>query len=608
MTRKSWRWLPMGMAMGLLMTWLLIVSVPTAQADGVVGNGTPASCTEAALKAAVANGGTITFNCGSNPHTITVTDDVEVTQDTVIDGGGSRQGGLITISGGQSTRVFLTANRVTFTIKNLTIKDGREPGSDGSGGGLYAGNFNTIVVRNSKFENNDGTSGNSERGGGAIAIKSVGSLTVIKSHFANNKGINGGAINNLLSDLTVLDSTFTNNDSTPGGASAGGYGAAIYTDGASGYTDDNIGGEIIIRDSVFTNNRGAGQGGAVFTFVYPPDKVIIERATFSENIVIKNSKGDALGAGLRHGNGELEIRDTIFAHNVARKQGGGFWTDGRHPATLTNVTFAHNQAVEDEATGEGGLGGAIAGGGNWTCVNCTMTKNHAGFVGGAIFGNKDVALQNTIIAHNTAYNSGNSWDISQNCAGEMIDKGNNLQFPEKSNPNDPNDHNCTKTITIADPSLGPLGDYGGTTQTVPLNSGSPAIDAGNNCPATDQRGVARPIGPACDIGAYEFGVGGLMLSRISPSLVGVSDPPGFTLSVTGFGFNENSVVRWNGDPQPTSFVSSSQLEASIPAAAVSSPAQVSITVYDADKDQETTPLTLTITAELAKIYLPTVFR
>jgi hypothetical protein len=235
-----------------------------------------------------------------------------------------------------------------------------------------------------------------------------------------------------------------------------------------------------------------------------------------------------------------------------------------------------------------------------------MTKNHAGFVGGAIFGSKDVALQNTIIAHNTAYNDGKGWDISQNCGDEMIDKGNNLQFPEKSNPNDPNDHNCTTKITIADPSLGPLGDYGGATHTVPLNSGSPAIDAGNNCPATDQRGVARPIGQACDIGAYEFGVGGLMLNSISPRLVGVNDPPGFTLRVTGFGFNEKSVVRWNGEPQTTSFVSSSQLEASIPAADVTRPAQVSITVYDPENDQETTPLTLTITAELAKIYLPTV--
>jgi uncharacterized repeat protein (TIGR01451 family) len=38
--------------------------------------------------------------------------------------------------------------------------------------------------------------------------------------------------------------------------------------------------------------------------------------------------------------------------------------------------------------------------------------------------------------------------------------------------------------------------------------GSPAIDAGTNdgCPATDQRGVTRPQGPRCDIGAFERAV------------------------------------------------------------------------------------------------------
>jgi hypothetical protein len=63
---------------------------------------------------------------------------------------------------------------------------------------------------------------------------------------------------------------------------------------------------------------------------------------------------------------------------------------------------------------------------------------------------------------------------------------------------------CTNVIT-ANPKLGALGDYGGFTQTIPLLPGSSAMDRGNNatCPATDQRGVPRPQGPACDIGAFE---------------------------------------------------------------------------------------------------------
>ena len=55
----------------------------------------------------------------------------------------------------------------------------------------------------------------------------------------------------------------------------------------------------------------------------------------------------------------------------------------------------------------------------------------------------------------------------------------------------------------ANPLLGALRNNGGQTDTQALGSGSPAIDAGLGCPATDQRGVGRPLGPACDIGAFE---------------------------------------------------------------------------------------------------------
>jgi len=53
--------------------------------------------------------------------------------------------------------------------------------------------------------------------------------------------------------------------------------------------------------------------------------------------------------------------------------------------------------------------------------------------------------------------------------------------------------------------LSPLANNGGFTQTMVLGAGSPAIDAGNNatCASTDQRGVKRPQGPHCDMGAYE---------------------------------------------------------------------------------------------------------
>lgn len=76
---------------------------------------------------------------------------------------------------------------------------------------------------------------------------------------------------------------------------------------------------------------------------------------------------------------------------------------------------------------------------------------------------------------------------------------------------------CTNIIT-ADPRLGELGNWGGATKTVPLLPGSSAIDAGNDatCAATDQRGVPRPQGAHCDIGAYE---GQLTLMQLNLRLI-----------------------------------------------------------------------------------------
>src|SRR5262245_58625202 len=73
-------------------------AVHTSHPTRVIGNGTPASCTSAAVVSAVALGGIITFNCGPDPITITMTATAKIRNDTgpeiVIDGGGK-----VTLSG-----------------------------------------------------------------------------------------------------------------------------------------------------------------------------------------------------------------------------------------------------------------------------------------------------------------------------------------------------------------------------------------------------------------------------------------------------------------------------------------------------------------------------
>ena len=544
----------------------LFMSPRSTRAAGVVGNGTAASCTETALRNAVAGGGLVTFNCGPNPVTISLNSELRITTNTEINGGGSAQGGLITLSGGNKTRVLATQQYIALTVRNLTIANGKDPNNEpdppyGRAGGIKGGWRSPITVINSKFLNNDGTAGAHESGGGAIFVH-VGSLNVSDSYFSGNRGSNGGAINNMLGPLVVSNSLFENNDSTAGANFTGrGEGGAIYTDGASASTNDAIGGSIIIRDSVFRNNRAAGQGGALFTFVYPPDTVTIERVTLENNVVDRrcfNGTCESFGGGLRHGNGNLTLRDSLFIGNTVREQGGGFWAGELGTWNLTNITFVNNQAVRDPATGKGGLGGALAGMQGWHCVNCTFVNNRAGYVGGAIHSDNTTqsSLRNSIFVGNTAFNDGNPWNIKHTCSGTVASGGGNVQFPAATPGGF--DANCVANAKFQDPLVGTLGNYGGATRTIPLAANSPARNYGVNCPTTDQRGLPRPSS-ACDSGAFQ--TQSLNVSSVSPGLIKRNQAT--TLTVFGTAFTSNSVVTWDGVDLPTTFVNELTLVAQV---------------------------------------------
>lgn len=496
-----------GMALAAALLALCVLTAPAspARASGQVGNGDPASCTEAALRSALAAGGLVTFNCGPNPVTITISEDLVIDKATEIDGGGPHQGGLITLSGGGTTRV-LRVRRVNFTMRNLTIRDGKELSADGRGSGLYSEGFNTVRISNSRFEDNDGTSGFKEGGAGAIYMHNGGALIIEDSAFVGNRGITGGAIYSLLSSLTVVNSTFVANDATPGGRAASGYdgrfgfGGAIYTDGASYPANNSTGGQVIIRDSIFQDNRALGQGGAVFSFVYAPDSVTISGSTFRSNRVDLNTGGYAIGGALRHGGGPLTLSDSTFVENRARTGGGALWSGRNYPAILTNVTFNANRV--ESADGKSGQGGALMiTDGVYTLINSTIADNYADFMGGGIFsGGERVILRNTIVANNRAGDGSRIWN---QCSSPLTGGGNNLQSSSIAQ-RDGGDYACSPGITFADPQLGPLAANGGRSPTRALTAGSRAVQAGSNCPATDQRGAARQTG--CDIGAYAFGV------------------------------------------------------------------------------------------------------
>jgi Chlamydia polymorphic membrane protein (Chlamydia_PMP) repeat len=502
---------------------LNFISPHAAHAAGFVGNGSAGSCTDAALNKALSGGGTVTFKCGSAAKTILIGSEKTISANTVIDGGN-----LVTISGGNSKRLFNVKPGIHFTVNNLTLANGH---TSGQGAAIYGGSFqNTVLaVSHCNFINNV-SSQLGEAGGGAI-YSGAGTLTVDKSTFTGNKASIGGAIRILNSNLTVTASTFTGNKAVD---TLNGNGGAIYVDGAKG---DN--GQIIIRDSSFKSNTATAYGGAFFNSIYNNNKTAITNSLFSANSVGGGSNGQG-GAIWSNGdpatggwwivnanNTTLTIVNTTLAGNTASQQGGGIWIS-RHPkgATISRSAISGNTAVNS-------MGGGIVQGGNGklailnstisdnkgkgpfsmgagmyigstakaTISNATITNNVANWQAGGIFGGLNVTLKDTILANNVAKNGGNTWNIKHNCFGPMTNGGKNLQFPK------PTDKVCTPGILIADPKLGALTNNGGLTQTRALLSGSAANRYGSGCPATDQRGVtrSRPAGTYCDIGAFEAG-------------------------------------------------------------------------------------------------------
>ncbi len=264
------------------------VSTPTA----VVGTGTAASCSEAALGSALATGGIVTFNCGGTsaaPTTIVLTSPKTVAAATVIDGGSS-----VVLSGGGTTRIFLTQGDVDFTVQHLTLAHasvtgprGSGPSANNSGAAIYRQSSAKLTVIDCTFQDNHSTDTGADIGGGAIY--SYGGDTIVTgSTFDGNSGAGGGAIGNLRSNLTIVNSTFVNNQAkdTNGGAIA-----------LDGQNMDH--GKVFTMCGVIAkNNHAKLEAGAVYRYGYPGESTVIDSVTFDGNFADDMANG--LGGALYH--------------------------------------------------------------------------------------------------------------------------------------------------------------------------------------------------------------------------------------------------------------------------------------------------------------------
>ncbi|MBN1810731.1 MAG: hypothetical protein JXA14_02735 [Anaerolineae bacterium] len=191
------------------------------------------------------------------------------------------------------------------------------------------------------------------------------------------------------------------------------------------------------------------------------------------------------GGGVYVWRGSATLSGGQILNNTADNDGGGIYNfDGT--AALTNTTVSSNRAIA------GSGGGLYSDYGTTTITFTTIASNTAASGGYGIHrAHGTVLLQNTIVAHNGT--------TATNCSGVLTSNGHNLEYGNTCNLT------ATDDITDTNPLLGPL-TYDSSTWVHPLQKDSPAIDAGL-CVAgvtTDQRGVTRPQGSACDIGAYEW--------------------------------------------------------------------------------------------------------
>lgn len=282
------------------------------------------------------------------------------------------------------------------------------------------------------------------------------SVTLVGLRIVNGYAVSGGGIYNLGS-LMVKNSIFSNNNAQSGG-------------GISNF------GELILEKCWIEGNSAINHGGGIFN----GGNLVITNSTISGN-----QASTDYGGGIHNYFGDLSITGSTLFDNHAGYGGGGIY---QYQGALKsdNCTFSSNQSA---------YGGGIYndGGGILRIVHGTFSNNQASFGGSGIF-NYDGTLNyaNTILA-NQGSDCFNNDTIGTNV--------HNLVY----------DGSCddgTTTNLDGDPMLASLANNGGPTLTHALLPASPAIDAAHPdyCTNTDQRGVSRPRGAACDIGAFEYDI------------------------------------------------------------------------------------------------------
>ena len=297
--------------------------------------------------------------------------------------------------------------------------------------------------------------------GGSLTLNSL----TLSNGLANNGQQGGGAIFNH-GTLTVTAGTFTNNSSP---AATGTSGGAIDSTGT-----------LSVNTSTFSGNS-AQEGGGIMNQ---------STATVTNSTFAGNNATNFGGGALVNTAGTATLAGDTFVGNTGP---GGGALDNDATLNISNSTFTNNTA------GTNG-GGAVVNFGTTTVNQSTFSGNTSPFGANLYnFTGFTLSMSMDIVAGGlTGTNCGGGAPITD--LGYNIDDGTSCGFSAANH-----------SLPSTDPGLDALAWNGGSTQTMALPAGSPAVDAippaTPGCPgSTDQRGIARPQGTGCDIGAYELAV------------------------------------------------------------------------------------------------------
>jgi CSLREA domain-containing protein len=509
--------------------------------------------------------GTYTLTIGGTGEDANATGDLDITDDLTIYGADED---TTIIDAAQIDRALQITDTVTVIIDEVTFRNGRSPsgdagsggpGGDGENGGgiLNAGNLNLsscTVVSNTAGNGGGGEYGsggttgtNGGTGGAGGGIYSSGTLSLTLSTVVSNTAGDGGAGGNA--------------DVTGGGGGTGGRGGGIYSSGPVTLTLSSVvsntagsGGAGGDGGTAGGDAGNGGHGGGIHnsaTLTARRSRILDNRAggggVGGEGSPAPGGDGGhgGHGGGIYNDDGSIELTRCTVAGNTAGPgndagsgngsggagglggSGGGIHSRKDGTVLVTNSTISGNATGGGgdggdgyggggNQGGDGGEGGGIyLGGGTVELTNGTVASNttSGGGLGGTPSGSDgsggdggglrvssgSARLKNSILAVNSAAGSG------PDCSGTVSSRDHNLV---RDTSGCTIGGTTTHDITGQDPLLDPLAlNPPGETETHALRTGSPAIDVipPISCTvAIDQRGVVRPQGNECDIGAYEL--------------------------------------------------------------------------------------------------------